>query len=87
MVMKISLANDGSNYSDWYLKALHRVVIKRIFCIHGMTKDQLLKIRVNPTDTKKEDQRKWKEQERIVQALILAIFGDQLQRKFINNSS
>ena len=53
MVIKISLANDGSDYSDWYLKALHRVVIKRIFCIHWMTKDQLLKIRVNPTDTKK----------------------------------
>lgn len=83
MVEKHPLANDGSNYSDWYLKLCIVLRLEDLLQIlddpEPVAEDQS-----NPTDAEKEAQRKWKDQEKIVQALILATLGDQLQRKFIN---
>jgi transposase InsO family protein len=83
MVEKHPLANDGSNYSDWYLKLC--IVLRLEDLLHILDDPEpVAEDPAKPTDTEKETQRKWKEQEKIVQALILATLGDQLQRKFIN---
>ena len=83
MVDKNPLANDGSNYSDWTLKL--NIVLRLEDLLHildGVCPDA--KEKDKPTDEEKEVQKKWKEQERIVQTLILASIGDQLQRKFLD---
>ena len=86
MVEKAPLANDGSNYSDWYLKLC--IVLRSEDLLHILDDPEpVAKDPAKPTDDEKEAQKKWKEQEKIVQALILATIGDQLQRKFINHSA
>ena len=86
MVEKSPLANDGSNYSDWYLKLC---IVLRLEDLLQILDDPTPEPKDpnTPTDAEKEAQKKWKEQEKIVQALILATIGDQLQRKFINHSA
>ena len=85
MVEKAPLANDGSNYSDWYLKLC--IVLRLEDLLQILDDPAPVPENPNaPTDVEKEAQKKWKEQEKIVQALILATIGDQLQRKFINHS-
>ena len=86
MVEKAPLANDGSNYSDWYLKLC--IVLRLEDLLHILDDPEpVAKDPANPTEAEKESQKKWKEQARIVQALILTTLGDQLQRKFINHSA
>ena len=83
MVDKNPLANDGCNYSDWILKL--NIVLRLEDLLHildGVCPD--VKEKYKPTDEEKEVQKKWKEQERIVQTLILASISDQLQRKFLD---
>ena len=85
MVEKAPLANDGSNYSDWYLKLC--IVLRLEDLLQILDDPEPVPTDPSkPTETEKEAQKKWKEQEKIVQALILATIGDQMQRKFINDS-
>ena len=75
MVEKAPLANDSSNYSDWYLKLC--IVLRSEDLLHILDDPELIaKDPAKPTDDEKEAQKKWKEQEKIVQALILATIGD-----------
>ena len=86
MVEKSPLANDGSNYSDWYLKLY--IVLRLEDLLHILDDKEPVPAKPSePTEVEKEAQKKWKEQAKIVQALILATIGDQLQRKFINHSA
>ena len=86
MVEKSPLANDGSNYSEWYLKLC--IVLRLEDSLHILDDSVPVAEKPNaPTDAENEAQKKWNEQDKIVQALILATIGDQLQKKFINHSA
>ena len=86
MVEKAPLANDGSNYSEWYLKLC--VVLRLEDLLHILADSVPVAEKSEaPTDAEKEAQNKWIEQDKIVQALILDTISDQLQRKFINHSA
>ena len=86
MLENAKLANDGSNFSDWYLKLC--IVLRLEDLLHVLDDPVPAPADLSkPTDAELESQKKWKEQEKMVQALILATVGDQLQRKFINVSA
>ena len=75
MVEKAPLANDGSNYFDWYLKLC---IVLRLEDLLQILDDPapVPKDPNAPSAAEKETAKKWKEQEKIVQALILATIGD-----------
>lgn len=82
MIEKHPLANDGSNYSDWILKL--NIVLRLEDLLHILDGScPVEKEKGKPTNEEKEEQKKWKDQQRVVQTLILASIGDQLQRKFL----
>ena len=86
MLENAKLAIDGSNFSDWYLKLC--IVLRLEDLLHVLDDPVPAPADLSkPTDAELESQKKWKEQEKMVQALILATVGDQLQRKFINVSA
>ncbi|KAK8957726.1 hypothetical protein KSP39_PZI001286 [Platanthera zijinensis] len=83
MIDKSPLANDGSNFSDWILKLNIVLRLENLLPILDGECPKENEIG-QPTDAEKEEQKRWNDNQRVVQTLILASIGDQLQRKFLD---
>ena len=65
MLENAKLANDGSNFSDWYLKLC--IVLRLEDLLHVLDDPVPAPADLSkPTDAELESQKKWKEQEKMV---------------------